>query len=57
MSMPEAQAQFHYWCAARHCKAETRRLWRSRVMHAQTITVIGETPEWTLWTLVGLFRS
>ena len=36
MSEHEALARFHYWCAARHRKAETRRLWRSRcVMHAQ----------------------
>jgi len=36
MSMHEAQARFHYWCAARHRKAETRRLWRSRcAMRAQ----------------------
>ena len=30
MSKHEAQARFHDWCAARHRKAETRRLWRSR---------------------------
>ena len=36
MSEDEALTRFHYWCAARHTKAETRRLWRSRwVMHAQ----------------------
>ena len=36
MSKHEAQARFHDWCAARHHKAETRRLLRSRcVMHAQ----------------------
>ena len=36
MSKHEAQARFHDWCAARHRKAETRRLWRSRwLMDAQ----------------------
>ena len=36
MSEHEAQARFHDWCAARHRKAETRRLWRSRwLMDAQ----------------------
>jgi hypothetical protein len=36
MSEYEGQAGFHDRCAARHHKAETRRLWRSRcVMHAQ----------------------
>jgi hypothetical protein len=35
MSEREAQARFHDWCAARHTKAETPRLWRSRcMMHA-----------------------
>jgi hypothetical protein len=36
MSEHEALTRFHYWCAARHRKAETRWLWRPRsVMHAQ----------------------
>ena len=36
MSEHEALARFHDWCAARHRKVETRRLWRSRcMMHAQ----------------------
>ena len=36
MTKREALARFHDWCAARHRKAETRRLLRSRcVMHAQ----------------------
>ena len=36
MSEHEALARFHYWCAARHRKAGTRRLWSRRcVMHAQ----------------------
>jgi hypothetical protein len=36
MSKHEALARFHDWCAAGHCKAETRRLWRSRcVTHAE----------------------
>jgi hypothetical protein len=36
MSEHEALMRFHYWCAARPRKAETRRLWRRRcVMHAQ----------------------
>ena len=36
MSEREALTHFHYSCAARHRKAETRRLWRRRcVMHAQ----------------------
>jgi hypothetical protein len=36
MSKHEAQARFHHWCAPRHRKAETRRLWRRCcVMHAQ----------------------
>jgi hypothetical protein len=36
MSEHEAQARFQRLCAARHRKAETRRLWRSRcVMQAQ----------------------
>jgi hypothetical protein len=36
MSKHEALARFHYWCAERHRKVETRRLWRSRcAMHAQ----------------------
>ena len=36
MSKHEAQARFHDWCAARHRKAEIRRLWRSRwLMDAQ----------------------
>ena len=36
MSEHEGQAGFHDRCAARHHKAETRRLWRRRcVMHAQ----------------------
>ena len=32
MSKHEAQARFHYGCAARHHKVEIRRLWRSRCM-------------------------
>ena len=36
MSEHEALARFQDWCAARHRKVETRRLWRSRcMMHAQ----------------------
>ena len=35
MSEHEGQVGFHDRCAARHHKAETRRLWRCRVMHAQ----------------------
>jgi hypothetical protein len=36
MSEHEALTHFHYWCAARHRKAETPRLWRRGcVMHAQ----------------------
>jgi hypothetical protein len=36
MSEDEALTRFHYWCAARHTKAETSQLWRRRcVMHAQ----------------------
>jgi hypothetical protein len=35
MSEHEAQARLHHWRAVRHRKAETRRLWRCRVMHAQ----------------------
>jgi hypothetical protein len=36
MSEHEALKRFHDRCAARHRKAETRRLWRRRcVMHAQ----------------------
>jgi hypothetical protein len=36
MSEHEAPARFYDWCAARHRKVETRRLWRSRcMMHAQ----------------------
>ena len=38
MSGDEALTRFYYWCAARHRKAETRRLWRRRcVMHAQRL--------------------
>jgi hypothetical protein len=36
MNEDEALTRLHYWCAARHTKAETSRLWRRRcVMHAQ----------------------
>jgi hypothetical protein len=36
MNEHEALTRFHYWCAARHTKADTRRLWpRGCVMHAQ----------------------
>jgi hypothetical protein len=36
MSEHQVRVCFHDWCATGHCKAETRRLWRSRwVMHAQ----------------------
>jgi hypothetical protein len=39
MSEDEALTRFYYWCAVRHRKAETRRLWRRRcVMHGTTIT-------------------
>jgi hypothetical protein len=36
MSEDEALTRLYYWCAARHTKAETSRLWRRRcVLHAQ----------------------
>jgi hypothetical protein len=36
MSEHQELARFHDWCAARHRRAETHRLWRSRcMMHAQ----------------------
>jgi hypothetical protein len=36
MTEYEALTRFHYWCAARHTKAEALRLWRRRrMMHAQ----------------------
>jgi hypothetical protein len=36
MSEHEALTHFHYWCAARHRRAETRWLWPCGcVMHAQ----------------------
>jgi hypothetical protein len=41
MSEDEALTRFYYWCAARHTKAEARRLWcRRRVMHAQRSPLI-----------------
>ena len=44
MSMHEAQAQFHYWCAARHCKVETRRFWQLPLRDARTTITSDQHP-------------
>ena len=44
MSEHEALARFHDWCAARHRKAETRRLWRSPLRDARTTITFDQRP-------------